>query len=115
MPDTPPSLPLGAPCLQVLREMSLAWKKNRRPTWLVLDGDVSSSWGEALLCLLDAADQTPEAPPKATFLDNMQLRWRHTATQISPTGILFFGGFHSHDERLNDCWVFDTITLGWTR
>ena len=42
-------------------------------------------------------------------------RWRHTATQISPTGILFFGGFHSHDERLNDCWVFDTITLGWTR
>jgi len=42
-------------------------------------------------------------------------RWRHTATQINTTAIFFFGGYHTHDERLNDCWIFDTITLGWTR
>ena len=53
-----------------------------------------------------------EVPPK----DPKPLpRWRHTATQISATAILVFGGFHSHDERLNDTWIFDTITLSWTR
>jgi hypothetical protein len=42
-------------------------------------------------------------------------RWRHSATQINSTTILMFGGYHSHDERLNDCWLFDTITLSWSR
>lgn len=42
-------------------------------------------------------------------------RWRHTSTQINATTILMFGGYHSHDERLNDCWIFDTITLTWSR
>lgn len=42
-------------------------------------------------------------------------RWRHSSTQINPTTILMFGGFHSHDERLNDCWLFDTITLSWSK
>jgi hypothetical protein len=32
-------------------------------------------------------------------------------TQISPSQVLFFGGNHTHDERLNDCWILDTITL----
>ena len=42
-------------------------------------------------------------------------RWRHSATQISSTEVLVFGGFHTHDERLNDSWVFDTITLTWNK
>jgi hypothetical protein len=42
-------------------------------------------------------------------------RWRHTATQISPTAVFVFGGFHTHDERLNDQWILDTITLSWSR
>jgi len=53
----------------------VAYKKNGRPTILVLDGEVAASgWGEAVLSLLDHADFSPEAGPKATFLDNMSLR-----------------------------------------
>ena len=54
-------------------------------------------------------------PGSAPGVDRPIARWRHTATQINPTTILLFGGCHSHDERLNDCWLFDTITNTWER
>ena len=40
-------------------------------------------------------------------------RWRHTATLFENTQILIFGGFHTTDHRLNDVWVFDTISNTW--
>ena len=36
-------------------------------------------------------------------------RWRHSATLTSQTSLMIFGGFLSHDERLNDMWMFDTV------
>ncbi len=42
-------------------------------------------------------------------------RWRHTATLFESTQILIFGGFHNTDHRLNDVWVFDTISNTWTQ
>jgi N-acetylneuraminic acid mutarotase len=40
-------------------------------------------------------------------------RWRHTATAISKTQLLVFGGFHTGSVRLNDVWVFDLNTKTW--
>src|SRR5262249_51763911 len=40
-------------------------------------------------------------------------RWRHSATAISKTQLLVFGGFHSSTTRLNDLWVFDATTRTW--
>ena len=40
-------------------------------------------------------------------------RWRHTATLTSQTSLMVFGGFLSHDERLNDMWLFDMQTISW--
>jgi hypothetical protein len=61
---------------KVLREISLAAKKNGRPTMLVLDGDCASGggWAEVMVGLLDQADARPEAPPRMAFLDNLSLR-----------------------------------------
>lgn len=40
-------------------------------------------------------------------------RWRHTATAISRSQLLVFGGFHTSQLRLNDVWVFDMNTKTW--
>ena len=48
-------------------------------------------------------------------MDLPMARWQHTCTQVNPTTLLLFGGCHSHDERLNDFWTFDTITSVWER
>lgn len=42
-------------------------------------------------------------------------RWKHTATVVDETKILIFGGLHSTDHRLNDVWVFDTISFSWSQ
>lgn len=42
-------------------------------------------------------------------------RWKHTATAFDETKILVFGGYHSSDHRLNDVWVFDTVSLSWSQ
>ena len=42
-------------------------------------------------------------------------RWRHTATLTSQTSLMIFGGYLSHDERLNDMWMFDTVSLEWSQ
>jgi len=42
-------------------------------------------------------------------------RWRHTATAISKTQILIFGGFQNSTTRLNDLYVYDTITKSWSQ
>ena len=42
-------------------------------------------------------------------------RWRHTATLFDNSHILIFGGFQTTDHRLNDVWVFDTISLSWSQ
>lgn len=61
---------------KVLREITLAAKKNGRPTLLVLDGDCASSggWAEPVAGLLDQTEARPEAPPRMAFLDNLSLR-----------------------------------------
>jgi len=41
-------------------------------------------------------------------------RWKHSATQISASEILIFGGFTSMMDRLNDFWIFNAITRRWT-
>jgi len=42
-------------------------------------------------------------------------RWRHSATLIDEQHLLFFGGQHTRDLRLNDAWVFDLVGLTWER
>ena len=39
-------------------------------------------------------------------------RWRHTATQISDSRMLVFGGFTA-TKHLNDMWIFDTSNETW--
>lgn len=41
-------------------------------------------------------------------------RWLHSACVYDKKFILYFGGFHSSKRRLNDLWMFDTITLQWS-
>ena len=33
----------------------------------------------------------------------------------SQTSLMIFGGYLSHDERLNDMWMFDTVSLEWSQ
>ena len=40
-------------------------------------------------------------------------RWKHTATLFDNTQLLFFGGFHTTEHRLNDVWVFDAVAYSW--
>lgn len=40
-------------------------------------------------------------------------RWKHTATLFNTTQIFVFGGFHAPDHRLNDVWIFDTVSYAW--
>lgn len=40
-------------------------------------------------------------------------RWRHTANVFDGNQLLVIGGFHTHDHRLNDVWVFDIIGETW--
>lgn len=42
-------------------------------------------------------------------------RWRHSATLFDNSHILIFGGFQTSDHRLNDVWVFDTISRTWSQ
>ena len=42
-------------------------------------------------------------------------RWRHSATPISKTKMMVFGGLHSGSQRLNDTWIFDSVTKAWTQ
>lgn len=42
-------------------------------------------------------------------------RWRHSATAISKSQLLVFGGFHTSATRLNDVWLFDTATRSWSQ
>ena len=48
-------------------------------------------------------------------LSKPSARWRHTATLFDTSNILIFGGFQTSDHRLNDVWVFDTISLTWSQ
>ncbi|GBG24145.1 Dynein heavy chain 9, axonemal [Hondaea fermentalgiana] len=41
-------------------------------------------------------------------------RWLHSACVFDKKFIIVFGGFHSSKRRLNDLWMFDTITLQWS-
>ena len=40
-------------------------------------------------------------------------RWRHSAVLVENTQVLVFGGFHSATARLNDVWIFNTVTVDW--
>lgn len=40
-------------------------------------------------------------------------RYKHSAILYEPSLIIYFGGFHSNTHRLNDVWVFNTVTLDW--
>lgn len=40
-------------------------------------------------------------------------RWRHSAALFESTQVLVFGGFHSATSRLNDVWIFNTVTVDW--
>lgn len=40
-------------------------------------------------------------------------RWNHSASQISASEILIFGGFTSMMGRLNDFWVYNVVTRKW--
>lgn len=42
-------------------------------------------------------------------------RWRHSSTLFDSHYLLIFGGFQTSDHRLNDVWVFDTISLTWSQ
>jgi hypothetical protein len=42
-------------------------------------------------------------------------RWRHSATLFDGNQIMVFGGFHNTDHRLNDVWIFDTISYSWSQ
>ena len=42
-------------------------------------------------------------------------RWNHTASHVSVFDILIFGGFTSITGRLNDFWIFNTITKSWRK
>ena len=42
-------------------------------------------------------------------------RWRHTATAISKTQLLIFGGFRDSTTRLNDLHVYDHANRTWTQ
>lgn len=42
-------------------------------------------------------------------------RSNHTATAISPTKMLIFGGFRSSSVRYNDVWILDTSTDEWSQ
>ena len=42
-------------------------------------------------------------------------RYKHSAIKFDNTKILYFGGFHSPSEKLNDVFVLDTTTRTWTQ
>ncbi len=43
-------------------------------------------------------------------------RWRHTASPISPSEFLIFGGCGvEYDQRLNDVWILNVVSLTWRR
>lgn len=42
-------------------------------------------------------------------------RWRHTATAISKTQMIVFGGFHDSTTRLNDLYLYDSQTKTWSQ
>lgn len=42
-------------------------------------------------------------------------RWRHSACLINETQIVIFGGHHAPNLRLNDLWIFDSISMEWTQ
>lgn len=44
-----------------------------------------------------------------------EARWKHSATAISDTHILIFGGYRSSTQRLNDMWVLDTAKDKWSQ
>ncbi len=56
---------------------------------------------------LNQACASPQPPP----------RWKHTATKYSDSKILVFGGFTSskQNQRLNDVWVFDSVSEDWSK
>ena len=41
-------------------------------------------------------------------------RWKHTAT-VWGNQLVIFGGFHSSTNRSNDTFLFDTVSLTWSR
>ena len=42
-------------------------------------------------------------------------RWLHSATAIDKYRVLYFGGFHSDTNRLNDVHILDTKTMMWSQ
>lgn len=42
-------------------------------------------------------------------------RWKHSAVLHKYTQLIVFGGFHTSSHRLNDVWVFDSVTLKWSQ
>ena len=75
-----------------------------RPLPRHCNGDVCSALADLTWTKLEPAAGV--APPP---------RWRHTATCISRTQLLIFGGFHSSTTRLNDLWIFDLPSKSWVQ
>lgn len=42
-------------------------------------------------------------------------RWRHSAAVWDKTKIVIFGGYMSSSCRHSDTWIFNSVTLSWTR
>lgn len=40
-------------------------------------------------------------------------RWRHSACLINKTQVVIFGGHHAPNLRLNDLWIFDSVSMEW--
>ena len=40
-------------------------------------------------------------------------RYKHTTNVFDNTQLIFFGGFHTAEHRLNDIWVFDAVAYSW--
>eukprot|EP00941_MAST-03F_sp_MAST-3F-sp1_P002469 g2469.t1 len=69
-------------------------------------GQSSFEWKIPKLKNDDPSEGPAKPKPKA--------RWNHSAVLFGENCIFLFGGLHSGEKRLNDCWIFDSITQLWT-
>lgn len=56
-----------------------------------------------------------EATWSKTDVKGPMARWKHSACVVNETQIVVFGGHHSPNLRLNDVWVFDSVTMEWSQ
>eukprot|EP00501_MAST-03F_sp_TOSAG23-6_P001656 GSMAST32.ASY1.ANO1.1724.1 assembled CDS len=69
-------------------------------------GQTSFEWGIPKLRNDDPELSPPMPKPKP--------RWKHSATLFGNNCIFLFGGNLSGEQRLNDCWIFDSVTQLWS-